>query len=942
MSGNPIVIERDKVQPASLVYEELLKEAIHRVQELSGGIWTDYNLHDPGVTILEQLCYAITDPAYRTAFSIEDILAGKNGKIDAAQHAFFSKADILTTAPVTMKDYRKLLLDQVEGIENVWVEPLQTGISPGTAKGVYRIYIQVEDTLAADMKANNETVAQAKQAVHDCMMAYRNIGEDVDDIIVLQPQEIFIKAEIFVDSKHDAQQIMAHVCNAFELVLHPPVRFLSAGEMAVNGYPVEEIYAGPLLSKGFVMDSDLRERKRIVDPAELMKAASEVPGVIKVKSVYVAGEDGQFAPRPIAIQPDHYPYLQMINDRHDVKVSSDKYEYHSKDATFWNAYQKIKTVSRRKYAGHRNNEVLRELQGTWRNIGRYYSLQHHFPYIYGIGRDGLESNASPARRAKAKQLKAYLLFFEQVLANYLAQLAGIGHFFSPDLQHTPPYTYAAQPLYNVPHVRHLLKAYPQHPGQSWDDFMADTGNDYMKKIMDGIETDKIYQERKNHILDHLLARFNIVLLKYPVTFYQHVYGDPDAEMPRVDATLQWKAGILQQLPALTANRNRSFNYHHAFSGAVLCGYEKQLYQLLHIGGGKRKRLTTIFDEGKWKVEISDKAQHVKVKFIKEFRLKDEILKVSIAESDARFDYGIQSVSLLRFGLDRSHYRIVYDDDSRQMLIIYRHTSHEFWRVVGRASTPADAQQLLSELIGHLRDISLESEGFYTVEHLLLRPPHTAAHYGFRITGRKNQVLLQHARWQQYQDRTALLQQLPDRAKQLLGVDAVEAFRQLQTDFIIYLYKENVPTVVTAAHFAHPDWKDKAANSMTDLLLHLTQLFRPDQRYPRVEYYVDHTSGHMLQEEFFRFGLTFIFPSWPARFQFTEFRHFTEQLIRENTPVHCRLRYHWIGISSMRTFESHYFRWLTALRENKKEHDHHALINLLAAPGMVIPELLTGP
>ena len=32
---------------------------IDYTQALSGRVWTDYNLHDPGVTILEQLCLSL-------------------------------------------------------------------------------------------------------------------------------------------------------------------------------------------------------------------------------------------------------------------------------------------------------------------------------------------------------------------------------------------------------------------------------------------------------------------------------------------------------------------------------------------------------------------------------------------------------------------------------------------------------------------------------------------------------------------------------------------------------------------------------------------------------------------------------------------------------------------------------------------------------------------
>ena len=41
-------------------FELLKREGLRLLQEMSGSLWPDYNLHDPGVTILEQLCYALT------------------------------------------------------------------------------------------------------------------------------------------------------------------------------------------------------------------------------------------------------------------------------------------------------------------------------------------------------------------------------------------------------------------------------------------------------------------------------------------------------------------------------------------------------------------------------------------------------------------------------------------------------------------------------------------------------------------------------------------------------------------------------------------------------------------------------------------------------------------------------------------------------------------
>ncbi|QDM29033.1 hypothetical protein FNL56_25060 [Tardiphaga sp. vice304] len=58
-------IEPSTITPAApanhgLDYAWLKQHGTERIQQLAGQIWTDYNEHDPGVTTLEQLCYALT------------------------------------------------------------------------------------------------------------------------------------------------------------------------------------------------------------------------------------------------------------------------------------------------------------------------------------------------------------------------------------------------------------------------------------------------------------------------------------------------------------------------------------------------------------------------------------------------------------------------------------------------------------------------------------------------------------------------------------------------------------------------------------------------------------------------------------------------------------------------------------------------------------------
>ena len=82
-----ITISRQEVRPFD--FAKLREEAIELVQKLSGENWTDYNVHDPGVTILEQIVFALTELGYRTGFDVQDYLTSDDGHIDYESQAMY-------------------------------------------------------------------------------------------------------------------------------------------------------------------------------------------------------------------------------------------------------------------------------------------------------------------------------------------------------------------------------------------------------------------------------------------------------------------------------------------------------------------------------------------------------------------------------------------------------------------------------------------------------------------------------------------------------------------------------------------------------------------------------------------------------------------------------------------------------------------------------------
>src|SRR5258708_7786499 len=117
----PLTISKSPPAEPGLDQAALYAQGLAHVRRLSGRIWTDHNLHDPGVTILELLCYALTDLGYRASFPIQDLVASEGGAAEMTEQ-FATARLLLPSRPLTALDYRKLLID-VDGVRNAWLVP---------------------------------------------------------------------------------------------------------------------------------------------------------------------------------------------------------------------------------------------------------------------------------------------------------------------------------------------------------------------------------------------------------------------------------------------------------------------------------------------------------------------------------------------------------------------------------------------------------------------------------------------------------------------------------------------------------------------------------------------------------------------------------------------------------------------------------------------------
>jgi hypothetical protein len=194
-------------------------------------------------------------------------------------------------------------------------------------------------------------------------------------------------------------------------------------------------------------------------------------------------------------------------------------------------------------------------------VGRYYSIQHQFPAAYGIGATGLAARAPARRQAQARQLKAYLLFFDQLLADYFAQLAHVRDLFAFDG--------AGQQTYFTGVI--------DDPSLGLDGIRR-AGHDERLRTLNTVAEagQRMATERRNRFLNHLLARFAEQFTDYALLLF-----GAQADQQKLIAD---KQAFLRNYVFLSSARGTAYNYLEPDGAARGSGLEQRIRRKLGIDG----------------------------------------------------------------------------------------------------------------------------------------------------------------------------------------------------------------------------------------------------------------------------------------------------------------------------------------------------------------------
>lgn len=359
----------------------LRDKGVKLIQEYSGTSWTDHNLHDPGITILEQICFAIADVSYQTTQAIESAI--ENNQF--ANSPYF-KVDNSNPSFFTFEDLAKII-QQDERVYKVFVIP---SLTYPTVSGIYDLVIFCEQG------ANREDI---KKWVNEISNQWRPLCIKIESIHLPPIKPIIIDLEVEVNSTDNIQDILQSYLSVIK-------DFLKGKNNSFTFFN-EQITDPTSFSKKIGIQ---------LQAADLVTAINQIKFTKDIINIKLKDPEQEFiwtlifdTPFELTIDPKSKITLKYSGTALHVCTDKQLFQFDKK-----NQFKRKQPQSRI------NDNLTRYTQ--------FSSLQKGLPAIYNLEREFQDPILS--EDSGALQLKGILSVFDLVISNFIGKLEIIYSFLN--------------------------------------------------------------------------------------------------------------------------------------------------------------------------------------------------------------------------------------------------------------------------------------------------------------------------------------------------------------------------------------------------------------------------------------------------------------------------------------------------------------------------------
>lgn len=672
----------------ALDFEALRTTGITLAQAASGQLWTDYNLHDPGVTLLEALCYALTEDVYGAQQSVPELLGWPEGQVLPERHGMHRPEQILPCRAITAADYRRALLARCNGALQLRLQTCTQGLP-----GLWRLALLAQDGQI--------------DAAQRAFWSLRNLGEDLDGAALrLQPRPHRMVLEIDVEGPRDLAELLGEIAQRAADFIAARPRWRPA-DMALD--PALR-FEGPALPQGWISDAELqRGEQTLLYFSDLVLALQGIEGLASVRCLQLVGE-GQAEQGADAVPwGDEAGALclqwpRRAEDLRDWRVWRGTTRETLPEQNLLRRLAQLQVAHEHPLPG-----LTQAAAGTQVTAAAppehppYYPALLQLPAIYAqpdiLGEQRHRSHSLSGQRA---QWLAYAALLEQWLAHGQAQRQQLGALYSLAVEAAPSYWW--QPL-GEQHLAGLGDLQVQTPAQQLVELQS--------------EDDAL--ERRGRVLDQLLALHGEALPQSGLRGLPCYFspGGFEQHLLRLKQTLA--AGIER----FTRDRHAGFDYSRPSFGLIGNTAPLQERLSLQLGFAEHHSRSLMAPLREWGLGLADDAERPNAlrhpepgATLRPLQLFGDAPQRSAVPDRRLWKPGDRlEPALLRCAVHASRYQ--WEEQTR--LLWLGPDERQRWWPLGRQADAAAAQDLALALHGFACGLQLRCEGLHLVEHLLLRP-----------------------------------------------------------------------------------------------------------------------------------------------------------------------------------------------------------------------------
>ncbi|GMQ48606.1 hypothetical protein [Vibrio sp. 10N] len=674
-------------------FERLFQLGITYIQALSGKVWTDYNTHDPGVTILEQVCFALTDLIYRCDFEVQDVLANEYGVIDYERLGLVTHDAIFAAPPQLPSEYESLLSNSIPELEKLWFQVDDTHPYSGLyqVSGLLQRFYRQRSKNQQDAHIQSPPLdhASVASAIRSVYYSVRGLNEDIAHITVTGEHEVALHARIELsDEESDVNHIAAKV-----------YQYAAEWLRERNNDDVS------------VLQESLLSISSVVSIANLV--------VVPYQSVEDAQASSKLPKHASLILPENQTEIgiTLVQNQHALLLDA---------ADIMIQLEQLRELET---ANENQNIPFYDLpSGQYRQLGGYESIQTLFPRNYQLATK-LINRYDPKSQAERHQLRSYLLLFDQLMANFCEDINQLPALYSTEYQGLASYQH---------HELH------EHEFVNIDNHYPANAEESLKALQQHFDP---YPQRKGRIFDYLIALYGE---QFPDAFHRAFnpyFSDKELEW----RLLAHKQHFIRHIATITNQRAISDNLLNPEHRG---GYAQRLSTLLGLSsaayntenqdrteGGKSHSVSPTITEYLLNVVSDDDYRCSDIGKTALFELQPAVepFMTSIPEPSEPISLTIQQKrqlrasvyaisgqtlpeSLLQFGVDHRRYRILRNGQEGEFRLLFDMGSEhpQRWLYLARYNRHDKLVRFCEWLQAWLIELNQRSETLYVVEPLMLR------------------------------------------------------------------------------------------------------------------------------------------------------------------------------------------------------------------------------